>query len=256
MSKKYTIGVVGNPNCGKTTLFNALTGAKQRVGNWPGVTVERKTGHYIYQEDRFELVDLPGTYSLEVSAEEVSIDEQIARDYVAENAADLIVNIVDGSNLERNLYLTSQLIEMDVPLLVAVNMMDMARERGLEIDIAGLAGQLGCPVVEVVAARGEGVAELKAAIAEAAETKNRSGMRIDYGGIIEASLDELLPHVEQAAIDNSLNPRWLAVPGFLNTAAFVAFNNFPSQFEEGVDFQQGMEGLLTNRPDFIPLALM
>ena len=107
MGVKFSIGVVGNPNCGKTTLFNALTGAKQRVGNWPGVTVERKIGRYSYQQAEFELVDLPGTYSLDVSEESVSIDEQIARDYVAGREADLIVNIVDASNLERNLYLTS-----------------------------------------------------------------------------------------------------------------------------------------------------
>jgi len=106
MSERYVVGVVGNPNCGKTTLFNALTGAKQRVGNWPGVTVERKVGRYIFQGVEFELVDLPGTYSLEVSEDDISIDEAIARDYVAGREADLVVNIVDASNLERNLYLT------------------------------------------------------------------------------------------------------------------------------------------------------
>jgi ferrous iron transport protein B len=115
MSNKFIVGVVGNPNCGKTTLFNALTGAKQRVGNWPGVTVERKTGRYVFQRAEFELVDLPGTYSLDVSEDHVSIDERIARDYVAEREADLIINIVDASNLERNLYLTSQLLEIKAP---------------------------------------------------------------------------------------------------------------------------------------------
>ncbi|MCG6862016.1 MAG: 50S ribosome-binding GTPase, partial [Chromatiaceae bacterium] len=120
MSKTYIIGVVGNPNCGKTTLFNALTGAKQRVGNWPGVTVERKTGKLHFEGTDFELVDLPGTYSLDVTDREVSLDEQIARDYVHAREADLIVNILDSSNLERNLYLTTQLIEMRVPLLVVL----------------------------------------------------------------------------------------------------------------------------------------
>ena len=100
MGTQFTIGVVGNPNCGKTTLFNALTGAKQRVGNWPGVTVERKVGHYKFKDADFELVDLPGTYSLEVSEDSVSVDEQIARDYVASREAELIINIVDASNLE------------------------------------------------------------------------------------------------------------------------------------------------------------
>ena len=103
MTDSYIIGVVGNPNCGKTTLFNALTGAKQRVGNWPGVTVERKTGYYRFDDIRYEVVDLPGTYSLDVGEEDVSLDERIARDFVHAAEAELIVNIVDASNLERNL---------------------------------------------------------------------------------------------------------------------------------------------------------
>src|SRR6056297_2397629 len=103
MSERYVIGVVGNPNCGKTTLLNALTGAKQRVGNWPGVTVERKIGRYGFGGAEFELVDLPGTYSLDVSDSDVSLDERIARDFVAGREADLIINILDASNLERNL---------------------------------------------------------------------------------------------------------------------------------------------------------
>ncbi|MFO7684999.1 MAG: FeoB small GTPase domain-containing protein [Desulfobacterales bacterium] len=117
----FTIGVVGNPNCGKTTLFNALTGAKQRVGNWPGVTVDRKVGSYRHAGHRIEVVDTPGIYSLSAA----SLDEEVARDYVLSGEADLIVNIVDASNIERNLYLTTQLLEMRPPLLIALNMMDM-----------------------------------------------------------------------------------------------------------------------------------
>ena len=112
MKIDFTVGVVGNPNCGKTTLFNALTGARQHVGNWPGVTVEKKTGEYSFNHKLIELVDLPGTYSLEAADDQVSLDEKVARDFVASKQADLIINIVDASNLERNLYLTSQLIEM------------------------------------------------------------------------------------------------------------------------------------------------
>ena len=130
MATRYTIGVVGNPNCGKTTLFNALTGAKQQIGNWPGVTVERKIGRATYHDTDIELVDLPGTYSLDVAEDDVAVDERIARDFVAAREADLIVNIVDASNLERNLYLTSQLLEMKVPMLVVLNMMDVAKQRG------------------------------------------------------------------------------------------------------------------------------
>lgn len=211
MSSKFIIGVVGNPNCGKTTLFNALTGAKQRVGNWPGVTVERKIGHYVFQDIEFELVDLPGTYSLDVADEDVSLDEQIARDYVAEGEADLIVNIVDASNLERNLYLTSQLLEMKVPMLVALNMMDVARERGHKIDVAGLEKKLGCPVVSVIAASGEGVDELKTSILKAAQEKLIPEQQTTYAPAIEKAIAGLIPEIEALAAKHNANPRWLAV---------------------------------------------
>ncbi|MEE4379869.1 MAG: Fe(2+) transporter permease subunit FeoB [Candidatus Competibacteraceae bacterium] len=211
MSSQYIIGVVGNPNCGKTTLFNALTGAKQQVGNWPGVTVERKTGRYKFQDTEFELVDLPGTYSLDVALDGVSIDEQIARDYVAGREADLIINIVDASNLERNLYLTSQLLEMKVPMLVALNMMDVAKERGCEIDVAGLAKRLGCPVLPVVAASGEGVMELKAEILTAANYQRIPEQQIVYASAIETAITRLLPAIESSAKAAKADSRWLAV---------------------------------------------
>ena len=211
MSKQYVIGVVGNPNCGKTTLFNALTGAKQRVGNWPGVTVERKVGHYRFNDAEFELVDLPGTYSLEVSEDSVSVDEQIARDYVAAREADLIINIVDASNLERNLYLTSQLLEMKVPMLVALNMIDIAKERGIEIDAAILREDLGCPVLPVVAATGEGVPALKQAILEAADNPRLSDAQVSYASAIENAISQLQPQITQQAEMSKADPRWLAV---------------------------------------------
>ena len=211
MSNEFIVGVVGNPNCGKTTLFNALTGAKQRVGNWPGVTVERKTGHYVFREAEFELVDLPGTYSLDVSEDNVSIDERIARDYVAEREADLIVNIVDASNLERNLYLTSQLLEMRVPVLVALNMMDVARERGYEIDTEGLSRRLGCPVIPIVASSGRGVPALKGAILEAVQKKTVPAQKVAYADAIEQAVDRLIPSIETQARTRHADPRWLAV---------------------------------------------
>jgi len=155
-----TIGLAGNPNCGKTTLFNALTGAKLKVGNWPGVTVEKKAGSFTFKNLNVEVVDLPGIYSLSAT----SVDERIARDYVASGEPDVIVNIVDASNMERNLYLTLQLLEMNVPLIVALNMMDIARERGIKIDIKSLERLLGCPVVPMVAKEGEGIVPLKEAI--------------------------------------------------------------------------------------------
>ena len=139
MKADFVVGVVGNPNCGKTTLFNALTGSRQQVGNWPGVTVEKKVGEYSHAGKLLELVDLPGTYSLEAADDTVSLDEKVARDYVASRAADLIINIVDASNIERNLYLTSQLIEMRVPMVLVLNMMDAVKQRGIKIDCEHLA---------------------------------------------------------------------------------------------------------------------
>jgi Fe2+ transport system protein B len=132
----FSIAVVGNPNCGKTTLFNALTGSRQHVGNWPGVTVERKVGEYHHNAIKIELVDLPGTYSLEVTDDSVSLDEKIARDYAVSNESDLIINIIDASNIERNLYLTTQLLEMKVPMMVVLNMMDTAKNSGIDINIS------------------------------------------------------------------------------------------------------------------------
>lgn len=211
MNERYIVGVVGNPNCGKTTIFNALTGSKQRVGNWPGVTVERKVGHYRFDEVEIELVDLPGTYSLEVSDEDVSVDEIIARDYVAAREADLIVNIVDASNLERNLYLTSQLLEMNIPVLVALNMMDAAQDRGIEINTEALAERLGCPVVPVVGTSGKGIVDLKRQILASSRTKARPDVRLTFPGPIESAIERLQPQIESIASAAGVESRWLAL---------------------------------------------
>lgn len=211
MKTKYIIGVVGNPNCGKTTLFNALTGSKQRVGNWPGVTVERKVGRYTFNATEFELVDLPGTYSLEVSDDSVSVDEQIARDYVAAREADLVINIADASNLERNLYLTSQLLEMKVPMLVALNMIDVAAERGIEVDASILQQRLGCPVLPVVAATGKGVPELKQAILDAASAVQAPNVQFSYASPIERAVATLQPQIAATAASARVDVRWLAI---------------------------------------------
>jgi len=211
MGRKVIVGVVGNPNCGKTTLFNALTGARQRVGNWPGVTVERKTGRYSFEGIEFELVDLPGTYSLEVADEGVSADERIARDYVASREADLILNIVDASNLERNLYLTSQLIEMKVPLVVVLNMMDAAGDAGILVDVPGLAAALGCPVLPVVASSGKGIPALRAAIRDAALASPVPPGSIPYGAAVERAVAALLPGIDTLARAQKADPRWLAL---------------------------------------------
>ena len=202
----FIIGVAGNPNCGKTTMFNALTGAKQRVGNWPGVTVDKKIGYYRHGGKEIELIDLPGIYSLSAS----SLDEQVARDYILSGEPDLIIDIVDASNLERNLYLTSQVLEMKVPVIVALNMMDIARDRNIEIDVDGLSRELDCPVVPIVASRGEGIERLKDAINRAAQEKHVSSAGVTYPDEIEDAIEQLMPQVARALPGNT-NPQWMAM---------------------------------------------
>lgn len=162
--KKLTIGLIGNPNSGKTTLFNQLTGARQRVGNWAGVTVERKEGHFSTTDNLVTLVDLPGTYSLTTISSQTSLDEQIACHYILSGEADLLINVVDASNLERNLYLTLQLLELGIPCIVALNMLDLAEKQQIRIDIDALSARLGCPVVPLVSTRARGIDALKLAV--------------------------------------------------------------------------------------------
>ncbi len=206
--RKHTLAIVGNPNCGKTTLFNALTGARQRVGNWPGVTVEKRSGFYKSEDHSVEVVDLPGTYCLDVVDSTVSLDEKVARDYILERAADLVVNIIDASNIERNLYLTTELLDMGVPVIVVLNMMDVAREKGMVIDEDKLSQALGCPVLTLVASK---PASVKAFL------KTINGL-LDQGVAIAPSLC-LDPALEQAigvvgaglTVDNALSLRWHAL---------------------------------------------
>ena len=162
--KKLTIGLIGNPNSGKTTLFNQLTGARQRVGNWAGVTVERKEGQFSTTDHQVTLVDLPGTYSLTTISSQTSLDEQIACHYILSGDADLLINVVDASNLERNLYLTLQLLELGIPCIVALNMLDIAEKQNIRIEIDALSARLGCPVIPLVSTRGRGIEALKLAI--------------------------------------------------------------------------------------------
>ncbi|CAM2816482.1 ferrous iron transport protein B [Legionella steigerwaltii] len=156
--------LVGNPNCGKTTLFNALTGDNQRIGNWPGVTVEKKTGEFFVGQQRIEVTDLPGVYSLVANAEGVSQDEHIAAHSVVTMEADCIVNVIDACHLERHLYLTTQILELGKPVLLALNMMDIAQQRGISIDINALSQQLGCPVIPIQAHKKIGIPQLMQAL--------------------------------------------------------------------------------------------
>ncbi|MFM7783248.1 MAG: FeoB small GTPase domain-containing protein, partial [Gammaproteobacteria bacterium] len=160
MSTNRTIALVGNPNCGKTTLFNRLTGASQRVGNWPGVTVERKSGSFPHAGREHGLVDRPGTFTLHVEPGEDSLDQQIAQAYVLSGEAGLLLNIVDATSLERGLFLSCQLIDAGARVVIALNMIDVADAEGIHIDVPRLAERMGCPVVPLVASRGEGIATL------------------------------------------------------------------------------------------------
>lgn len=211
MNFDFTVGVVGNPNCGKTTLFNAFTGSKQHVGNWPGVTVEKKTGEYTHAGKLIELVDLPGTYSLEAADDQVSLDEKVARDYIASKQADLIINIIDASNIERNLYLTSQLIEMRVPMILVLNMMDQVKSRGIKIDCDYLAQQLGCPVVPITASTKEGFGVLKAQINSSAITMPIPKVVINYAPALEQAIEQLSLSLVEIARDHGCDLRWLAL---------------------------------------------
>jgi ferrous iron transport protein B len=191
--------LVGNPNCGKTTLFNALTGSQQRVGNWPGVTVEKKTGVFNLQEQRIEVTDLPGIYSLSTSEQGSSIDEQIAAKAIVELEADIIVNVIDASHLERHLYLTSQILELAKPVIIVLNMMDIAQQRGINIDIKGLSKQLNCPVIAIQAHKQVGLLELNQALGSKINTAKPLSLNLPT--LIEQSLVQIEQRLLTEGID-------------------------------------------------------
>lgn len=166
------VAVIGNPNVGKTLIFNNLTGGRAHVGNWPGKTVEKKEGKCMYRGTEMEIIDLPGTYSLTARA----IDELIARDYIVKEKPDVVIDIVDASNLERNLYLTLQLLELEANVVIALNKYDIAKSLEYEIDVDALSRLLGVRVIPTVATTREGIDELKEAVIEAAEEKERRRM--------------------------------------------------------------------------------
>jgi ferrous iron transport protein B len=170
MPKNKIIAIAGNPNCGKTVIFNALTASRQKVGNWAGVTVEQKSGYFKVGEETYEIIDLPGTYSLSVVANNCAMDEYIACNYLITNRPDFVINVVDASNLERQLYLSAQLLEMQIPVIIALNMMDIAHRRGLRIDIQQLSRSLNCPIVPLTAIRGIGMDALRHALSSNVQT--------------------------------------------------------------------------------------
>ena len=205
--KRNIICIVGNPNCGKTTLFNALTGSRQEVGNWPGVTVDKKTGRYSFEGEEVEIVDLPGIYSV-TPASNSGEDERVARDYILSGEAQAVINIVDASNLERNLYLTVQLLEMRVPMMVVVNMLDIAQNHGMQVDLNALERELGCPVVGVVASRGQGVLNLRRSISEFLKHPAVPPLKLSYGAEIDKAAADV---TRELAAAGTRHPAWCAV---------------------------------------------
>lgn len=245
--KALQVGLVGNPNCGKTTLFNALTGARQRVGNWPGVTVERKSGFFKWQNTAVEVVDLPGIYSLTILSEAGSIDERIACEFILNRQADVIVNILDASNIERHLYLTMQLIEMRVPVIVVLNMMDVAQQRNIQISFNKLEQTLGCPVIPVQAHKGKGIKELKQCIAYYAKGLSASDLKIVYPEVISHSIQEIA-----GKIPSSLQApaHWMATR-LLENDIFVKSFVSADVLQQAVQCQQRIQQSLTEDADIL-----
>jgi ferrous iron transport protein B len=218
MQKKcLRIAVAGNPNCGKTTLFNELTGSRQMVGNWPGVTVDRKTGVYSFEGHDFELVDIPGIYALSA----LSTDEKVARDYILSEDYDLIINIVDAANIVRNLYLTTQLLEMRVPMIVVLNKMDVAKARQIRIDTQELSDRLGVPVVPIAASKRSGLTLLKKTIHQSAEQNPISKADVIYPVEIQEAATILADQIRTLANEKSLRADWLAMKLLEDDPEFV-----------------------------------
>lgn len=208
MSTSIRVALAGNPNSGKTTLFNALTGARHKVGNWSGVTVEKKEGLIKHNGESIAIVDLPGTYSLSP----YSIEEKIARNYIVEESPDVVVNIVDASNLERNLYLSLQLMELGKPVVMALNMMDVANSLGYEINVEKLSKTLGIPIVPMSAAKKQGLKELIDAISQVSKNpKLSSPIQVDYGEALESKILDTMNNLTSQESLSKYNPRWLAL---------------------------------------------
>ena len=206
MEKQIRIALAGNPNCGKTTLFNALTGSNQFVGNWPGVTVEKKEGK-LKKHDDVIIMDLPGIYSLSP----YTLEEVVARNYLITERPDAILNIIDGTNLERNLYLTTQLTELGIPVVIAINMMDVVRKNGDQINVAELSRELGCEIVEISALKGDGVMQAAEAAVKAAKSGKTIPMHTFSGPVEHA-----IAHIEEAAVHTmpEEQQRWYAIKIF------------------------------------------
>lgn len=225
--KKLVIALAGNPNCGKTTLFNALTGSNQYVGNWPGVTVEKKEGQLKKHED-VTIADLPGIYSLSP----YTLEEVVARNYLIGEHPDAILNIIDGTNLERNLYLTTQILELGIPVVIAINMMDVVKKNGDKIDLKQLSKRLGCPVVTISALKGEGIAEAAETCIQAA--KNPASIPVHpYSEPVEKALSFITDNALQDIPDSQ--KRWFAIKVFERDDKILARLNLDAKLLDQIE---------------------
>jgi len=216
--KTIVVALAGNPNSGKTTIFNNLTGANQHVGNYPGVTVEKKEGFFTFEGHRIKIIDLPGAYSLSAHSE----DEVIARNFIIENRPDVVVDVVDASNIERNLYLTTQLVELGLPVVVALNMSDVAHKQGIVIDEKHLAHLLDLTVVPTVGNKRRGIDVLLRAIIDMIDSGDQRAALVNYGREIEKELAKITTAVELSEIPiNGKQPRWVALKLLENDAVIV-----------------------------------
>ena len=251
------IGLAGNPNCGKTTMFNNLTGAKQYVGNWPGVTVEKKSGKIKGYKD-VELVDLPGVYSLSP----YTLEEVVTRNFMLDERPDVVINIIDASNIERNLYLTTQILELGIPTVIALNMMDIIEKRGDIIDIEKLSKILGCPVVKTSALKGDGTKDVAAKAIEIAKNNKSNNFNMNFSKEVKDALEDIKGLIRSNNINYSgSNEQWMAIKIFERDSDFInkiTLNNDVKEKIESIivkceeEFDDDAEGIITGeRYEFI-----
>ena len=251
------IGLAGNPNCGKTTMFNNLTGAKQYVGNWPGVTVEKKSGKIKGYKD-VELVDLPGVYSLSP----YTLEEVVTRNFMIDERPDVIINIIDASNIERNLYLTTQILELGIPTVIALNMMDVIEKRGDIIDIDNLSKILGCPIVKTSALKGNGTKEVAMKAIEIAKNNRANNFNMNFSKEVKDALDDIKDLIKNNNINYlGITEQWIAIKIFERDSDFINKITLDKNVREKIEsiivkcekeFDDDAEGIITGeRYEFI-----
>ncbi|KPK36626.1 MAG: iron transporter FeoB [Nitrospira bacterium SG8_35_1] len=243
-----TFALAGNPNSGKTTLFNSLTGGNQHVGNYPGVTVEKKEGYCLYKGQKIKIVDIPGTYSLTA----YSLEEKVARDFLVNEKPNAVIDIIDASNLERNLYLTLQFMEMGVPVILALNMIDVAKKRGVHINTEKLSQLFGVPVVTTVARRGEGKEELLAAVAETLDSQIATQeLNISYGHDIDNALKEMEREIlDKDFLTETYKARWTALKYLENDQQIKSLGQ-----QEDASLSEKLEAIVRNVTDHLNVTL-